>query len=224
MKHYSWLRSKNTSFLYKFTRCAVFWGFKIFYRNKIYGLSHFYPGPALIAANHTSFLDPPIVSISSPQEVHFLARKTLFTNPLFGGLIRSLNSHPVSGQAEDVGVFKTIVDLLKDKKKVIIFPEGKRSFDGTVGEIKPGIALLLARTDAALIPTYIHGAFGIWGRKRILPKLFGRTAVVFGSPIFYIHAHGKDKKQAQKAVTDQLQKALCNLKEWYESGAKGTPP
>jgi 1-acyl-sn-glycerol-3-phosphate acyltransferase len=224
MKHYSWLRTKNTSLLYKVIRWATFWGFKILYRHQIYGLGHFYPGPALIAANHTSFLDPPAVSISSPQEVHFLARKTLFNNPLFGGLIRSLNSHPVSGQAEDIGVFKTIVDLLKDKKKVIIFPEGKRSFDGTIGEIKPGIALLLARTEAALIPTYIHGTFAIWGRKRSLPKLFGKTAVVFGSPIFYSHSHGKDRKESQKEVTDKLQKALFDLKEWYEAGARGTPP
>ena len=223
MKHYSWLRTKNTSILFKWIRFVVFWLFKVFYRNEIYGLGHFYPGPALIAANHTSFLDPPIVSISAPQEVHFLARKTLFNNPLFGLLIRKLNSHPVSGQAEDVAVFKTIVGLLKEKKKVIIFPEGKRSFNGQIGEIKPGIALLLARTEAAVIPTYIHGTFEIWSRKRALPKLFGKTAVVFGSPIFYNH-NTKDRKESQREVTEKLHQALFDLKAWYESGAKGTPP
>lgn len=224
MKHYSWLRTKQTSFLFKFIRCTVYWGFRIFYRHKIYGLGHFYPGPALIAANHTSFLDPPIVSVSSPQEVHFLARKTLFKNPLFGLLIRKLNSHPVSGQAEDVAVFKTIVGLLKERKKVIIFPEGKRSFNGQIGEIKPGIALLLARTEAAVIPAYIHGAYEVWSRKRALPKLFGRTAIVFGSPIFYDNSKGKDRKEAQREVTQNLQSALHALKDWYDSGAKGTPP
>ena len=224
MKHYSWLRSKQTSFLFKFIRCTVYWGFRVLYRHKIYGLSHFHSGPALIAANHTSFLDPPIVSVSAPQEVHFLARKTLFKNPIFGALIRKLNSHPVSGGAEDITVFKTIVALLKEKKKVIIFPEGKRSFDGKIGEIKPGIALLLARTEAAIIPAYIDGAYKIWGRKRSLPKLFGRTAIVFGSPIFYNPKVGKDRKEAQKEVTDNLEKALHNLKNWFEAGAKGTPP
>ncbi|NDD58893.1 MAG: 1-acyl-sn-glycerol-3-phosphate acyltransferase [Chlamydiae bacterium] len=198
MKHYSWLKTKQTSFLFKFVRFVVFWAFKVFYKNKIYGLSHFYQGPALIAANHTSFLDPPIVSISAPQEVHFLARKTLFKNPLFGALIRNLNSHPVSGQAEDVAVFKTIVSLLKERKKVIIFPEGKRSLNGRIGEIKPGIALLLARTEAAVIPAYIHGTYDIWNRKRSFPKFWGKTAVVFGSPIFYKLLPGKDKKEAQK--------------------------
>ncbi len=178
MKHYSWLKAKNTSKLYKLVRFSVFWGFKIFYRNKIYGLSNFHAGPALIAANHTSFLDPPIVSVSSPQEVHFLARKTLFKNPMFAWLIRNLNSHPVSGRAEDVAVFKTIVSLLKENKKVIIFPEGKRSIDGKIGEIKPGISLLIARTGAAIIPTYVHGTYDIWSRKHILPKLWGKTAVI----------------------------------------------
>ena len=224
MKHYSWLRSKNTSFLFKLVRFIVYWGFKIVYRNKIYGLSHLHPGPALIAANHTSFLDPPIVSVCAPQEVHFLARKTLFKNPLFGLLIRKLNAHPVSGQAEDVAVFKTIVGLLKEKKKVIIFPEGKRSFDGKIGEIKPGIALLLSRTEAAIIPTYVHGTYEIWSRKHTLPKLFGRTAIVFGSPIFYKSSSGKDKKDAQRAVTEKLKKALVDLQEWYLAGAKGSPP
>jgi 1-acyl-sn-glycerol-3-phosphate acyltransferase len=224
MKHYSWLKTKNTSFFFKMVRCVVFWGFKLVYRNKIYGLSHFYPGPALIAANHTSFLDPPIVSVSSPQEVHFLARKTLFKNPLFGAMIRSLNSHPVSGQAEDVAVFKTIVSLLREKKKVIIFPEGKRSLDGKIGDIKPGIALLLARTEAAVIPTYIHGTFEAWNRKRVLPKLYGKTAVVFGSPIFYKPEHHKDKKSAQREITEKLHKALHDLQDWYLAGAKGNPP
>jgi 1-acyl-sn-glycerol-3-phosphate acyltransferase len=224
MKHYSWLRSKHTSPFFKFVRCVVYWGFRVLYRHKIYGLSHFYPGPALIAANHTSFLDPPIVSVSAPQEVHFLARKTLFNNPIFGALIRKLNSHPVSGKAEDVTVFKTIVALLKEKKKVIIFPEGKRSLDGKIGEIKPGIALLLARTEAAIIPAYIQGTYEIWGRKRAFPKLIGKTAIVFGSPIFYKPVAGIDRKNAQKDVTQKLEEALHNLKDWYEAGAKGTPP
>lgn len=224
MKHYSWLRSKNTSLLYKLVRFTVFWGFKLLYRNKVYGLSHFHPGPALIAANHTSFLDPPIVSVSAPQEVHFLARKTLFTSPLFGSIIRNLNSHPVSGRAEDVTVFKTIVSLLKENKKVIIFPEGKRSLDGRIGEIKPGISLLLARTEAAIIPTYVHGTYEIWSRKRMLPRFKGKTAVVFGSPIFYKHSADKDRKKMQEELTRRLHDALVDLKKWYEAGAKGCPP
>lgn len=224
MKHYSWLKSKKTTVLFKFVRCITYWGFRLFYHHKIYGLHHFHPGPALIAANHISFLDPPIVSVSAPQEVHFLARKTLFRNPLFGALIRNLNSHPVSGKAEDVTVFKTIVSLLKEGKKVIIFPEGKRSPDGTIGEIKPGISLLISRTKAAIIPTYIHGTFEIWSRKQKLPKLTGKTAVVFGTPLFFEESEGKDKKEAQKMLSDKLEKALHDLKDWYEAGAKGTPP
>lgn len=224
MKHYSWLRTKRTSFLYKLVRFTVFWGFRVCYRNKIYGLAHFHAGPALIAANHTSFLDPPIVSVCAPQEVHFLARKSLFKNKIFAALIRNLNAHPVSGKTEDVAVFKTIVSLLKENKKVVIFPEGKRSLDGKISELKPGIALLLARTEAAIIPTYVHGTYEIWSRKHVLPKLFGKTAVVFGTPIFYKHKEGVDRKQLQQNLTAELHKALVDLQAWYLDGAKGCPP
>jgi 1-acyl-sn-glycerol-3-phosphate acyltransferase len=168
MRHYSWLKTKHTTFLYKFVRFLAFWAFTLIYKNKIYGLRHIPKGPGLIAANHTSFLDPPVVSISFPEEVHFLARKTLFKNPLFGALIRNLNSHPVSGQAEDIAVFKTIVGLLKQNKKVIIFPEGQRTSDGKIREIKPGISLLLSRTDAAIHSVLMYTVHMIFGAKKDL--------------------------------------------------------
>ena len=224
MKHHSWLKTKHTAFLYKFVRFITFWGFKFVYKNEIYGLNHIPKGPGLIAANHTSFLDPPVVSVSFPEEVHFLARKTLFKNPIFGALIRNLNAHPVSGRTEDVAVFKTIVSLLKENKKVIIFPEGQRTSDGKIKEIKPGISLLLSRTDAAIIPTYVHGTFNIWSKKQAFPKLFGKTAVVFGTPIFYDKDSDKDRKVLQKEIAENLKDALISLKDWYESGAKGSPP
>ena len=143
---------------------------------------------------------------------------------MFGALIRNLNSHPVSGQAEDVAVFKTIVGLLKENKKVIIFPEGQRTSDGKIREIKPGISLLLSRTDAAIIPTYVHGTYNIWSKKRSFPKIKGRTAVVFGSPIYYDKNSQKDRKTIQKEIAENLRNALLSLKDWYESGARGTPP
>jgi len=198
--------------------------FKCFYRHRVYGKEHFAPGGALLAGNHTSFLDPPIVAISSLEEVHFLARESLFKNSLFGAFIRKLNSHPVSGDATDIAVFRTITQLLKEGKKVVLFPEGTRSLDNRLGDIKPGIGLLVARANAFIIPLYIHGAYEVWSRKQTFPKPWGKTACVFGSPIYYKDFSHLEKKEANAAIAQKLFDSISALRKWYEEGAKGVPP
>lgn len=198
--------------------------FKLFYRHRVYGLEHFMQGGAIIAANHCSFFDPPMGAISSPEEVHFLARESLFKIPLFGGLIRALNSHPVRGDAGDVAVFKTVCELLNQGKKVLLFPEGTRASADQLGEIKPGIGLFISRTRAFIQPLYIHGTFHIWNRFHKFPRLSGRTASVFGSPIRWESFSHLSKREAHDALCQQLVYSLAALREWYESGAHGTPP
>jgi 1-acyl-sn-glycerol-3-phosphate acyltransferase len=198
--------------------------YAIFYRHKVYGLEHFCTGGAIIACNHVSYLDPPAVAISSPQEVHFLAKDYLFKVPLFGGLIRALNSHPVSGSAGDIAVMRLIVQLLSEGKKVILFPEGTRGEKDELTELKPGIALLIARSKTAVIPTYIDGTFAIWSRWRRFPKLCGKTRVVFGSPIRWEEFAHLDKREAHEQFSRRLTHALNALREWYKAGAHGTPP
>jgi len=198
--------------------------FKVFFRHRVYGMEHFYKGGAILAANHTSFFDPPIVSCSWPEQVHFLARESLFRNFLFGGLIRALNAHPVSGEVSDISTFKTICQLLKEGKKVVLFPEGTRSFDDSLGPIKPGIGLLISRTDTAIVPAYVHGAYQAWNRSRRLPKLWGKTACVFGTPICWKEFAHMEKREAHQAIADRLTQSILALKVWYDSGAQGVPP
>lgn len=220
----AWARLSPMPFLYRIVLFLAWVFFKVFYRHRVYGLEHYYEASAIIAANHTSFYDPPVLSISWPQEVHFLARETLFKNRLFGGLIRRLNSHPVSGDAGDIVVFKTICSLLNEGKKIILFPEGTRSDDGTLRELKSGIALLVARSKSAVIPAYIHGTSTIWGRNRKFPKLWGKTACVFGSALRWEEFAHLDKKEAQKQLTEKLKTAILSLQEWYENVREGSPP
>lgn len=221
----AWLQSKRLSLLYRVILFFAWVFFKIFYRHRVYGLENYYAEAAIIAGNHASYYDPPILAISWPQEVHFLAREGLFKNPLFGWLIRSLNSHPVSGDAGDIAVFKTVCKLLNEGKKIILFPEGQRCFEDKLdAPLKPGIALLVSKTNSAVVPAYIHGTFGIWNRLRKFPKLFGKTACVFGSPLKWSEFSHLDKKTAQRTFLDQLTIKLNELRQWYLDGAKGTPP
>lgn len=214
---------RRPSLLYRTVIVLVRSFFRIFYCHRIYGHEHVVPGPAILAANHTSFYDPPIVSTSVSDEVFFLARKSLFKG-LFGRLIWALNARPVSGEGSDVRVFREIEALLKVGGKVILFPEGTRSADGELKPIKGGISLLVMRAHCAVIPVYIHGAKDIWGRQRKLPKFFGKTACVFGSPLYWAPYAFMEKKDAHQRFADDLRNAILALKTWYEKGAKGSPP
>jgi 1-acyl-sn-glycerol-3-phosphate acyltransferase len=212
-----WLKNSRNP-LYKVVLFSVFWFFAIIYRNKIYGRNRIPKGSAILAANHTSFYDPPLLSISTPYEVYFLARKTLFDVPLFGRLIHRLNARPVSGKAQDVSVFKAMVKLMKEGKKMIIFPEGKRSVNGQLQPLKPGIALLISRSQAAVVPAYLHGTFNIWPPKKKLPKLFGKTACVFGQPLYFA------PDVPQEEIARKIEESILALKAWYDAGAKGPLP
>lgn len=209
---------------YAFGR-AIFKGyFKIFHRHKVYGLEHFIRGKAIIAPNHTSFLDPPIISLSWPEEVAFLARKTLFDNFFLGYLISQLNAYPVTGTHQDLTSIKVICQLLKDNQKVVIFPEGVRSADGHMTEVKSGIGMLALRCQCPIIPAYIVGSFAIWNRHSLLPKIWGKTACVFGSPISIEQFNHLNKKSAQEAIATRVKESILSLKSWYEQGAHGFSP
>lgn len=210
----------------KFSYSFVYWLARIFFkccfRLRIYGLEHFRPGAAIIAANHTSFYDPPVLSISCPEEVHFLARNSLFHAPLFGSLIRLLNSHPVARDASDMQTFKMLIDLLEKGNKLILFPEGKRSLDGELVPFERGLAFLVQKARCRILPAYISGAHKAWPPGKKVPKFFGKITVVFGSPIEWEEEFSKKTAQAQ--ILARTEQAIRDLKEWLQAGAVGIPP
>lgn len=210
-----------------FYQCVLalsrFW-IKGFYQLKIYGQEHYYPEGAILAANHVSFLDPPIIAVSWPEEIHFLARFSLFQNRLFGAILKRLNSHPINANGGNMGAIKTVCNLLLEGKKVVLFPEGTRSSNGELQPLKAGIAMILSQTEKAAIPIYIDGAYSVWNKKQKLPKLRGKISCVLGTPIPWERFKHLEKKAAQQALTEQISSAIIHLKKWLEDGAKGIPP
>ncbi len=187
--------------------------FFIFYRHRVSGLENVPEGAVIIAPNHVSYYDPPIVAVSLPEEVYFLAGDWLFKSRILGPMLRCLNTYPVSGSASDLASFKIICQLLKEGKKVTIFPEGSRTYDGELLPLQPGVAMLALRCQCPIIPVYITGAFEAFPRQRRYPKLWGRTVCIFGKPIWPENYAGLDKKSAQIAMTADLEKALKELQE-----------
>jgi 1-acyl-sn-glycerol-3-phosphate acyltransferase len=198
--------------------------FKVFYRHQVFGLRHLPKGAAIIAPTHTSYYDPAIIGISIPEEVHYLAKQELFSYPVFSQLIKRLNAHPVSGTTQDLGSFRLIGELIKQNKKVVIFPEGQRTADGHIATIKPGIAMLAQRNQCAILPVYLHGVFNVWPLQQRFPRPYGKIAVVIGSPIVPQHYWSSDKRRAQEEIARALELKLKSLENWYLQGCHGDPP
>ncbi len=195
-------------FVYWLARCF----FSLFFRLRIHGLEHFRPGSGIIAANHVSLYDPEVVSISCPEEVHFLAKESLFRVPLLGRLIRVLNAHPVSRDSSDVATFKLIIRLLASGRKVILFPEGGRSDDGDIQPLEKGLPFLVHKAKCPIFPVYVSGAFEAWPRSRKVPKFWGRIQCFFGPPIEWAEFEAMDKKEAMQAINAKTYEALRALK------------
>jgi 1-acyl-sn-glycerol-3-phosphate acyltransferase len=148
-------------------------------------------GPALIIANHQSFLDPIAVGSAARRHLYYLARKTLFTNWLAGWYLRSVNVIPVDQEGIPKEGLRAILDQLQAGHAVLIFPEGERTYKGNVQPLKPGIQLLIKRTEAPIIPVGVAGAFDAFSRwrkwplfsPRWRPATKGAIAVFIGRPL-----------------------------------------
>lgn len=206
---------KPKNFLYSLVIVLARTAFKIFYQHKVYGEENIPSGGAILASNHCSFLDPPAVSISVHEQVYFLARKTLFKG-WFGKFIWALNARPISGDVGDVKIFRELYSLLEAGGKLILFPEGTRSYEGELGKIRGGPFLIMETTQCAVVPVYLHGTGKIWGRDRKLPRLFGKTACIFGPPLQFDRYQSMEKKAAQQQFAEDLRVSILQLKDWYE--------
>jgi cytidylate kinase len=187
--------------------------FKTFFRLRISGLEHFRPGAGILAANHCSNYDPPVLSISCPEEIHFLAKESLFKVPFLGWLIRILNSHPVSRNASDAQTFRHVLQLLQSGKKIILFPEGKRSITGELEPFERGLAFIAMKAKVPIFPAYIQGTFAAWPTGRKLPKLFGKITVSFGSAIEWSEFEGLGKREAEQLLGERTRNAILHLRE-----------
>ncbi len=158
---------------------------KFFFRVKVTGQENVpSEGGVIFATNHQSYLDPTILGAGSGVR-HFasLARETLWKNKLFGFMISTLNSIPVSRGEADTKAVRACISVLKNGESLLIFPEGTRTKDGKVGEFKSGTMLMIKRSKAMVVPVSIAGAYEAWPTGAKKPKLFGRIAVHMGEPI-----------------------------------------
>ncbi len=137
-------------------------------------------GGVLLVANHSSYLDPPLIGSQVNRPVNIMAKSELFKYPVFNKLIELLGAFPVKRGLVDRKSLKTAVDLLKDGGILLAFPEGTRTRDGLIGEPKPGVGLIAKMANVPIIPVYIKGSYESFPRHKILPKP-NKITVYFGN-------------------------------------------
>ena len=128
-------------------------------------------GAVIIAGNHPSYLDPVLVMLPVKRKIRFMAWDALFKVPVLGQLIRAMGSFPVDirkGKGESA--FREAVKVLDSGDALGIFPEGQRSEQGPMGELRTGVARLAIETGAAIVPVTIGGAYRAWPKWKLLPK------------------------------------------------------
>lgn len=139
-------------------------------------------GGLLVLSSHQSHLDPLLLGLATDRRLSSLARSTLYRFKPFGAVITALDAVPIDREASPVAGMKAVIRRLEAGAAVIIFPEGTRTGDGRLGEIKSGFAIIARRSGVPIVPVAIVGAYECWPRTARCPRP-GRVRLEFGRVI-----------------------------------------
>jgi 1-acyl-sn-glycerol-3-phosphate acyltransferase len=172
----------------------IFFRLRVVHRERM--INH---GPVILASNHQSFLDPPLVGSVSDRAVYFLARRTLLDGWFLGWILPKLNVIPVDSEGgKDRTALKALIRILRAGQGTLVFPEGQRTPHGNLQPAQPGLGLVIAKTLAPVVPMRVFGAYQAWPIHEKWPRP-GRITIVVGEPIFFtaqeVEAGGKELYQ-----------------------------
>jgi 1-acyl-sn-glycerol-3-phosphate acyltransferase len=173
-------------------------------------------GPLILASNHQSYFDPPLVGICSRRGVYYLARKTLLQIPLLGKLLPQINVILVDRDGNDMSALKSVIRTVKSGNGVVLFPEGTRSVDGSLQPGKAGIGLVIAKTRAPVQPVRIFGSYEAFPKGSDKISLTPITVVV-GKPLRFTDAdldpdlHRGDERALYQHLSDRVMAAIAEL-------------
>jgi len=180
-------------------------------------------GGVIVAANHISFWDPPLIGSAIAREVYFLAKEELFETPVLGPLIRSLNAIPIRRGAADLQGLARASEALKRGGAVLLFPEGSRMRDGELHPARPGVGLLAVQADVPIAPCYISGSnpTPAWVVRR------ERVRIDFGPPLDWRVFAGGDLdltpgRALYQRIGASVMQDIARLRGVQQSATRGT--
>jgi 1-acyl-sn-glycerol-3-phosphate acyltransferase len=181
---------------------------RMYFRLELRGTEHIpATGAVIIAPNHQTYADPPLVSIPVRRPVYYMAWSRLFDVPVFRWFIRRLRAFPVDLDARDSRAMRELIRIIKAGDAVMIFPEGGRSRDGRVASFKAGAFRVAASLAVPVLPVTITGGFESWPPHRMLPRR-GEVTITY-HPI--VRADPRlDRRTAARRLEESTREAILS--------------
>ncbi len=165
-------------------------------------------GGVIIASNHISYYDPPILGCCIAREVHYLAKWELFKNKLFGSILKSVNAIPIKRKVIDRQALIQSLEVLKQGKALLVFPEGTRDLRARLLPPKLGVGKLALEAGVAIVPAHIANS-----QKPTRSLVSGKTIEVKFGPLIpksWLEQLPKDKK-GYKLVVGEIMDSIKKL-------------
>lgn len=187
--------------LYKFARKVVAIIFFPLFRIRIIGRENIpIDGPVIISSNHISNMDPPVVGITSPRDIYFMAKDELFEKPILGKFLFGIHAFPVKRGLKDRNALRKGLEILENGETLGLFPEGTRSKNGEFGQPLAGAGFFALRSNAAIVPCAIIGPY----------KPGKRLTVIYGKPMNMeaFRAAKSSAKDTADAIMAEIKKLI----------------
>lgn len=179
-------------------------------------------GPLIVVANHLSNLDPPLLAVSIPRRLHFVAKRTLFRFGL-GIFLRAYGAYPVDRDGADTPAMLWALRLLQRDGTLVVFPEGHRNPRGGMRRGQPGLALLALKSQAPILPVGITGTEHLGPLWRVAFPT-GRIRVRIGQPFTLPLVQGRVPREQLQALTDMVMERVALLLPRAYRGVYGVEP
>lgn len=205
---------KHSWLVYTFIRNALFILYRIFFKFQCFGAekvpSKLDSRGVILAPNHASFLDPPMMALALDRHVTYLAKDYLFKAFFVGWVLRSVGALPIKTRTDDFKSIRELVRILKEGRCTVIFPEGTRSADGVLRPAEDGIGFLAMKSQATVVPVYIDGSFEAFSRHQKFFKC-SPIKVYFGDP--FVPALEEEFKNFERAYAAVGEKIMGEIKK-----------
>lgn len=185
---------------------------RLFFRFKVIGEENIpEEGGVIIASNHVSYLDIPFLGCALKRNLDFMGKYELFRNPITGWILMGLGAFPVKRDRVDRWAISEAVGRLRNGRAVVIYPEGARSRDGRLKEPKAGIGMVVARSGARVIPTFIFGTDKVLAKGRWRIRL-SPVRLYLGIPLDFSNLINlKRGKELYRGISEEIMRGIGEL-------------